>query len=256
MRVEKVKKDIQGIVPVMITPFHEDGDIDWDGLENLIELYIAHGAQALFAVCQSFEMQFLSLAKRHDLAIFTARQVAGRIPVLASGHVSDDPSEQLRELSVMADTGIDCLVMVSNRLDPDNASGAKLREALDKLKTALRATLPLGMYECPAPYRRLLTDPEVQYLCDDPRFVFMKDVSCDLGVVQQRVQLAKGSALLINNANAAIAHPALTGSAACSRIFIQTCTDGFRMTVRAIRNWQTNSLYFLLWPPEGDPHQG
>ena len=55
MRVEKVKKDIHGIVPVMITPFHEDGDIDWDGLENLIECYIAHGAQALFAVCQSSE---------------------------------------------------------------------------------------------------------------------------------------------------------------------------------------------------------
>ena len=28
MKVEKVKKDIYGIVPVMITPFHEDGDID------------------------------------------------------------------------------------------------------------------------------------------------------------------------------------------------------------------------------------
>jgi len=26
--VEKVKKDIHGIVPVMITPFHEDGGID------------------------------------------------------------------------------------------------------------------------------------------------------------------------------------------------------------------------------------
>ena len=44
MSVGKVKKDIYGIVPVMITPFHEDGDIDWDGLENLIEWYIAHGA--------------------------------------------------------------------------------------------------------------------------------------------------------------------------------------------------------------------
>ena len=76
MRVEKVKKDIHGIVPVMIMPFHEDGDIDWDGLENLIEWYIAHGAQALFAVCQSSEMQFLSLAERRDLAIFTAKSIA------------------------------------------------------------------------------------------------------------------------------------------------------------------------------------
>lgn len=210
MRVEKVKKDIHGIVPVMITPFHEDGDIDWDGLENLIEWYIAHGAQALFAVCQSSEMQFLSLAERRDLAFFTAKQVAGRIPVLASGHVSDDPSEQLRELSVMADTGIDCLVMVSNRLDPEKAGGDQLRDAIDGLKAALPSSLPLGMYECPAPYRRLLTDAEVQYLCDDPQFVFLKDVSCDLDTVRHRMRLAKNSALAISNANAAIAHQALT----------------------------------------------
>ena len=46
----KSEKDINEIVPVMITPLHEDGDIDWGGLENLIAWYIAHGAQALFAV--------------------------------------------------------------------------------------------------------------------------------------------------------------------------------------------------------------
>ena len=204
---------IHGIVPVMITPFHEDGDIDWGGLERLIEWYIAHGAQALFAVCQSSEMQFLSLAERRDLATFTAKQVAGRIPVLASGHISEDSSEQLRELAVIADTGIDCLVMVSNRLDPEKAGGDQLRDTVDRLKAALPATLPLGMYECPAPYRRLLTDTEIQYLCDDPRFVFLKDVSCDLDTVQRRMRLAEHSALSINNANAAIAHQALKSGA-------------------------------------------
>ena len=91
MRVEKVKKDIHGIVPVMITPFHEDGNIDWDGLENLIEWYIAHGAQALFAVCQSSEMQFLSLADLSDLAIFTAKRIDGCIPVIASGEPLQTP---------------------------------------------------------------------------------------------------------------------------------------------------------------------
>ena len=174
---------------------------------------IAHGAQALFAVCQSSEMQFLRLAERRDLAIFTAKQVAGRVPVLPSGHIADDPSEQARELSVMADKGVNCLVLVSNRLDPENAGGTQLREALDKLKTALPATLPLGMYECSAPYRRLLADSEVRYLCDDPRFVFLKDVSCDLNTIQRRMRLAKDSALAISNANAAIAHEALKSGA-------------------------------------------
>ena len=40
-----MKTTIHGIVPVMITPFHEDGNIDWGGLEHLTEWYIAHGAR-------------------------------------------------------------------------------------------------------------------------------------------------------------------------------------------------------------------
>ena len=91
MSVEKVKKDIHGIVPVIISPFHEDGNIGWDGLENLIKWYIAHGAQALFAICQSSEMQFLSLAERRDLAIFTVKQIDGCIPVFTSGEPPQTP---------------------------------------------------------------------------------------------------------------------------------------------------------------------
>ena len=91
MRVEKVKKAIHGIVPVMIMPYHEDSDIDWDGLENLIEWYIAYDAQALIAVCQSSEMQFLSFAERRDLAIFTTKQIDGYIPVITSGEPLQTP---------------------------------------------------------------------------------------------------------------------------------------------------------------------
>ena len=65
--------------------------------------------------------------------------------------------------------------------------------------------------------------------------------------------LVKDSALAISNANATIAHEALKSGAngfwGYSRIFIQTCTDGSRMRARAIRNWQTNALFFWVWPP-------
>ncbi|MBW8838129.1 MAG: dihydrodipicolinate synthase family protein, partial [Burkholderia sp.] len=44
---------IEGIVPVMLTPFDDSGAIDYPGLERLIEWYIANGSDALFAVAQS-----------------------------------------------------------------------------------------------------------------------------------------------------------------------------------------------------------
>ena len=67
---------IQGIIPVMLTPFSETGAIDYGGLENLIEWYLANGSDALFAVCQSSEMQFLSLEERVELAAFVRKATA------------------------------------------------------------------------------------------------------------------------------------------------------------------------------------
>ena len=83
---------IEGIVPVMLTPFDDAGAIDTPA-ERLIEWYLAHGADALFAVAQSSEMQFLSL-ERAELARLVVERVAGRVPVVASGHISDDLDAQ------------------------------------------------------------------------------------------------------------------------------------------------------------------
>lgn len=117
--IKQTTASVEGIVPVMLTPFDDAGAIDYTGLERLIEWYIAHGSDALFAVAQSSEMQFLTLAERGALGRFVVEKVAGRMPVVVSGHISDDPDAQAEELSVAASTGAQGVVLVTNRLDPD-----------------------------------------------------------------------------------------------------------------------------------------
>ena len=43
-------KTIEGIIPVMLTPFTADNKIDYLSLKRLIDWYIENGADALFAV--------------------------------------------------------------------------------------------------------------------------------------------------------------------------------------------------------------
>ena len=50
-----------GVWPVMLTPFTEDGRIDYNALEHLVNWYIDKGCDGLFAVCQSSEMYYLTL---------------------------------------------------------------------------------------------------------------------------------------------------------------------------------------------------
>ena len=115
-------RSFSGIIPVMITPFLDTGEIDAEGLTRLVDWYIDHGVDALFAVCQSSEMQHLSLAERVTLAELTLKAVRGRVPVIASGHVSDDMEAQLEELKAIAATGMDGMVLVTNRLGLGEAS--------------------------------------------------------------------------------------------------------------------------------------
>ncbi|MDC7684143.1 dihydrodipicolinate synthase family protein [Asticcacaulis sp. BYS171W] len=199
---------INGIVPVMLTPFTADDRIDYDGLSRLIEWYIANGADALFAVCLSSEMFFLSPQERRELGRFVVEAVRGRVPVLVSGHVSEDEEAQKADLRAAADSGADAVVLITNRI----GEGAFLSQ-LDRLVQALPSDIDLGLYECPRPQRRLLSDAELQYCLDMDRFVILKDVSCDLSVVKRRLALAKGSRLAISNANAAIAFDAMKAGA-------------------------------------------
>ena len=220
---------IEGIVPVMITPFTDAGDIDYAGLERLIEWYIAKGSDALFAVCQSSEMAFLSLTEREALAKFVVRQTAGRVPVIVSGHVSDDPHGQLEELLVAANSGADGVVLVTNHLDPKNRGSAALLGNLKWLLDQLPKDVPLGLYECPAPYRRLLSDDELKFCIDSGRFVLLKDVSCDLDTVKRRVALAEGTPFAILNANAAIAWDAMkAGSRGFNGVFTNFHPDLYK----------------------------
>ena len=144
-----------------------------------------------------------------SIARFVVRQAGGRAPVVASGHVSDTLAGQIEELTAMADVGADELVLVTNRLDPENRGTAAFNSTLKSLLEALPSDLPLGLYECPAPYRRLLSDEEFRACLDTGRFAMMKDVSCDLATVKRRLAMAAGSDFTLINANAAIAAPAM-----------------------------------------------
>ena len=213
-------KSIEGIVPVMLTPFTEDNHIDYPGLKHLIDWYIDNGADALFAVCQSSEMLFLSLEERVELSKFVVDYTAGRVPVISSGHISPALEDQITELNAIAQTGVDALVLVTNRLDANNDGTDVFMQNLTTLMDALPADMPLGLYECPAPYRRLLSDEEIQFCANSGRFVVLKDVSCDLDTVKRRVELVKGTPFNIINANAAIAYEAMQhGSKGFSGVF-------------------------------------
>ena len=197
------KKIVRGVYPTMITPFNQDRTIDFDSLYRLVEWYIQRGINGLFAVCQSSAMFELTLDERKSLCRNVVEMTSGRYPVMASGHISDSEEEQYAELMEMAEAGADALVLVTNRLARENESDEVWLSRLDSLINRLPSDIPLGFYECPYPYKRLLSAQQIRYLVDTGRFEFIKDTCCDPKMIKERAELSQGSKVLLYNANGA-----------------------------------------------------
>lgn len=185
--------------PVMLTPFTERGEVDYHGLAALIDFYETGGADGLFAICQSSEVFYLSLEERVEIASFVKRRA--HIPVIASGHVSCSLKEQANELRRIADTGVDALVLITNRLAEANEGDDVWVDNLGYLLNQLDPSIPLGFYECPMPYKRLITSDQLRLCAKTERFSFMKDTCCDLATIQTRLNILEGSKLRLYNAN-------------------------------------------------------
>ena len=190
----------EGVFPTMITPFTSENRIDWEVVDQLVEYYVKSGCAGVFAVCQSSEMFYLSEREKSDLTRRVVRQAAGRLQVVASGHTSDDPDEQIRELASAAEAGADVAVIVLNRLAARAADEEEVRKNLLRILKALPG-VPLGVYECPYPYKRLASSDLMKFMADTGRISFVKDTSCDLETLRARYEAVKDTPLTIYNAN-------------------------------------------------------
>jgi 4-hydroxy-tetrahydrodipicolinate synthase len=194
----------------MITPFTDDDKIDYRAVKNLTEWYIAGGCDGIFAVCQSSEMFFLSEEEKIDLAKAVRDAAAGRVKVIASGHTADDTSKQIDELGRMAETGVDAVVLVSNRLAKQNEDEQVFRDNFNDIVRQL-PNVVFGMYECPYPYLRLLSTEFLKDCAEKKNLVFLKDVSCANQIQKERVQAIAGTHLALFNANTATLLDSLIG---------------------------------------------
>ena len=200
-----------GVYPTMITPYRKNGTVDDTAVEALTEWYWKRGCDGIFADCQSSEIQFLTLDERVSILHTVMQKVYAlaaqdpsrpRMTVVASGHVSDGFEDQVRELNAIAAEKPDALILISNRMDIANTSDEAWIADTERLIAELPAEMPLGIYECPKPYKRLLSEKMLRWCVENGRFYFVKDTCCDAELIRARLEICKGSHLKLFNANA------------------------------------------------------
>ncbi len=196
-------KDIpNGVYPTMITPYTADNKIDYNAVEKLINWYDEKGVAGIFAICQSSEIFFLSFEERLELLKFIVKNAPKDMTIVASGHTADDFETQIKEANAFIDVGIDGYVFISNRLANENEDDSVFLKNMEHVVNNI-PEIGLGIYECPYPYKRLMTPAVLKELSQTGKFRFLKDTSCNLDEIQAKLDAVKGTDFKIYNANSA-----------------------------------------------------
>lgn len=189
-------------VPVMITPFQADGKIDLDALTSLIDFYLAAGVKGFFANCASSEMYHLSEEERLALTQHVVKHVNGVVPVVATGSFGSTIFEQSEFAKKIYDTGINAVILITSHYAKKDESDEILLHNIERM-LELTGTIPMGLYECPSPYKRILGPEVFKSLLDTKRMVYHKDTSIDQEKIKAKLALIKNNPLEFYDAHTA-----------------------------------------------------
>ena len=190
----------RGLWPVMLNAFHDDGSIDWKGVDALTDWYIERGSAGLFACCGSSEMFHLDDGERLEVTRRVVHRAGGRVPVVATGTFGGPVDDQAAFLRRMADTGVDAVVVIVCLLAGRDENEEVLKWNMERL-LELTDPVPLGLYECPTPYHRLISPGLFGHLGGTDRFLYHKDTACDIDVLRQKIDAVRTTRLGVYNAH-------------------------------------------------------
>lgn len=182
----------KGFIPVMLTPFKSNGDIDYDILTQLTEMYLEAGASGLFANCLSSEMFELQEEERLQLIKHVIKVANGAVPVVATGTFGGPIAAQVDFVKKVHDTGADAVIAITGLLADQNEPDVVFNDRVFELISQTPG-IPLGLYECPVPYKRLLSPQQLIDIVATGRVVYHKDTCLDINQIRQKLEAGKGN---------------------------------------------------------------
>lgn len=139
-----LREKFTGTGIAVVTPFHEDGKIDWDSFSSLIEFWIKGKVEYLVVLGTTGESATIHGAEKQEVFSFVKDKAAGRLPLVA-GIGGNDTHEIIEAFKSFDLTGYDAILSVSPYYNKPNQEGLfQHYKALDAA-----TPLPIIMYNVP-----------------------------------------------------------------------------------------------------------
>ena len=177
---------IKGSITALVTPMHENGDLDYNSLEKLINFQIDSGISGLVAVGTTGESATIDFSDHIKLIKFFVKSADGRVNIIA-GTGGNSTEEALLLTKAAKDSGADAALLVSPYYNKPPQEGIYRHH----MKIADEVNLPQILYNVPSRTASFIEPETVLKLSSHENILGIKDATGDMQNHKKVLDLCK-----------------------------------------------------------------
>ena len=162
----------RGSLVALVTPFHEDGSVNFEKLGELIDFHLENETDALVILGTTGESSTMSHEEDNAVCEYTVKRVAGRIPVIC-GSGSNDTRTMLEKSLSFERLGADGLLIITPYYNKANEEGIYRHFAT----VADAVKIPCILYNVPGRTGCSISEANVARLSKHPNIIGIKEAS-------------------------------------------------------------------------------
>ena len=168
------------LITAMVTPFNNNGEIDFGRAKNLIQYLLANGTDAIVVNGTTGESPTLSHSEKLELIQFVVETVDARVPVIA-GTGSNSTQASIEMTKEAEKLGVDAIMLVAPYYNKPSQMGMYLHfEAI-----ANATELPIMLYNIPGRTGVNVEPETIIRLSKIANIVAVKEASGNLDAMSQ-----------------------------------------------------------------------
>ena len=189
----QISHPLTGSMVALITPMYENGDIDFDALEKLVNFHIESGTKAIVSVGTTGESATLNHDEHIEVMKKTIDYSNGRIPVIA-GTGANSTSEAIELTQAAKDINADACLLVTPYYNKPTQEGLyqhykKIAESVD---------IDQILYNVPGRTGVDMSVDTVTKLADITNIIGVKDATGDLNVAKSLIEKSPEDFILLS----------------------------------------------------------
>lgn len=176
---------IRGSIVALITPFNEDGSVNYSRLRELIDWHIEEQTDAILVLGTTAETPTLTMAEEDEIVRIAIEQSAGRIPIIVGSGSNNTMMavEQSRKYEAM---GADALLVITPYYNKTSKAG--MVHHFTTIADAVN--IPIYVYNVPGRTGVCITYEALAEISKHKNIVGIKEASGDMSLVSRFATLA------------------------------------------------------------------